>query len=157
METPSFQWKPEDMEDEQIEFHTEDVNFELANPELLKSWIHALITAEQQALQHISFIFCSDDFLLDLNVQYLQHDTLTDIITFQYAKMPTALEGDIFISIDRVRENATTFGVRFEEELHRVMAHGVLHLCGYGDKTPDEKARMTDKENEALATRPHFD
>lgn len=157
METPSFQWKPEDTEDEQIEFHTEGVDFELANPELLKSWIHALIAAEQQALQHISFIFCSDAFLLDLNVQYLQHDTLTDIITFQYAKMPAALEGDIFISIDRVRENATTFGVRFEEELHRVMAHGVLHLCGYGDKTPDEKARMTDKENEALAKLPHFD
>ncbi len=157
METPSFQWNPEEMEDEQIEFHTEDVDFELANPDLLKSWIHALIAAEQQALQHISFIFCSDDFLLDLNVQYLQHDTLTDIITFQYAKAPQPIEGDIFISIDRVRENAATFGVQFEEELHRVIAHGVLHLCGYGDKTPDEKARMTDKENEALATRSHFD
>ena len=100
-------------------------------------------------LQHITYIFCDDAYLLDLNEQYLNHDTLTDIITFHYSKLPQ-IEGDIFISIERVHENAQTYQVTFDQELYRVIIHGVLHLCGYSDKTPTDKALMTEKENKAL-------
>lgn len=90
-------------------------------------------------LHLLNFIFCSDDYLLRLNVEYLDHDTLTDIITFPYAD-PPSIHGDIFISIDRVRDNAADFKVTFEQELNRVMAHGVLHLCGYGNETQTRNA-----------------
>jgi probable rRNA maturation factor len=132
-----------------IEFHTEDIEFELNDVIRISNWIIAVIQAEGKRLQHISYIFCSDNYLLDLNEQYLNHDTLTDIITFHYSK-PPSIEGDIFISIERVRENAQIYRVAFEQELYRVIIHGVLHLCGYSDKTPADKARMTEKENEAL-------
>lgn len=144
-----FPLEAEQSNDDVIEFHTEEVDFELSRVELLKTWIQATIQNEGKNLQHITYIFCSDDYLHELNVQYLDHDTLTDIITFQYALLPD-VEGDIFISIDRIRENAVAFGVAFEEELHRVMIHGVLHLCGQGDKSPEEKKQMTNKENQAL-------
>ncbi len=144
-----FSWDASEDIEELIEYNTEDIDFTLADASRVTSWISAIIEAEQKMLHHISYIFCSDDYLLDLNQQYLDHNTLTDIITFQYAKLPE-IEGDIFISIDRVRENAATYKVTFEEELRRVIIHGVLHLCGYGDKTPEDKARMTEKENEAL-------
>jgi probable rRNA maturation factor len=147
MENPFFS---ESLEaDALIEFHSEDIDFELENPPLVADWITNIIKAEDFQLQHLSFIFCSDPYLHHLNVQYLNHDTLTDIITFPYAN-PPLLEGDIFISIDRVEENAQTYHASFEGELHRVMAHGVLHLCGYSDKTPEDKTKMTEKENEAL-------
>ncbi len=132
-----------------VEFYSEDVDFELPDAPLITQWIANIIQIEQKKLQHISFIFCSDSYLHDLNVQYLDHDTFTDIITFYYSQPPN-IEGDIFISIDRIQENAQKFGVSFDEELRRVMIHGVLHLCGYGDKTPAEKKQMTIKENEAL-------
>lgn len=144
-----FSWDASDEIEEQIEFNTEAIDFTLPDDSLIRDWIIATIKTEGKTLQHISYIFCSDDYLLDLNQQYLDHDTLTDIITFQYGKLPD-IEGDIFISIERVQENAQTFGVSFDEELRRVIIHGVLHLCGYGDKTPEDKARMTEKENEAL-------
>jgi probable rRNA maturation factor len=137
-------------DDERIQFHFEDTEFELQHPARLRQWMEQVIARESCRLQSVSFIFCSDDYLHDLNVQYLEHDTLTDVITFPYLK-PPHIEGDIFISADRIRDNAGDFGVTFEQELHRVMIHGILHLCGYSDKTEADKAAMTQKEDEALA------
>ncbi|RMG86533.1 MAG: rRNA maturation RNase YbeY [Bacteroidetes bacterium] len=133
----------------EILFHAEDVSFELTNPELITRWLKEVIEQAQNQLRLLNFIFCSDEYLHKINLEYLQHDTYTDIITFPLAERPI-IEGDIFISIDRVKENATVFEVSFEEELYRVMAHGVWHLCGYGDKTDEEAAIMRRKENEAL-------
>ncbi len=134
--------------DEVIEFHSETVTFELSYPNSTKKWLEAVAQQEGQGIAALSFIFCSDDYLLNMNVEYLNHDTLTDVITFQYSENDDeAIEGDIFISIERVAENATTFGVPFEKELQRVIVHGTLHLLGYGDKSKAEKELMTEKEN----------
>jgi len=133
-----------------IQFHLEDVHLDLPDPVLMQTWLRSLISAEEGLLRTINFIFCSDDYLHQLNIEYLQHDTLTDVITFPY-QAPPNVEGDIFISIDRVRDNARLFNADFPTELHRVMAHGILHLCGYCDKTPAAQALMRQKENEALA------
>ena len=133
-----------------IEFHAEDIDFEISQVEQLRSWIKQTIIEEQCELVHLNYIFCSDSYLHQINVEYLDHDTLTDVITFPYLAPPN-IEGDIFISIDRIKENATSFDVGLLPELYRVMIHGLLHLCGYGDKTPEEKTRMTEKENEKLA------
>jgi probable rRNA maturation factor len=137
------------MEETGIYFNTEEIDFELNNEEEVIQWLEKLIEQEDKSLRLLNFIFCSDDYLLRLNLEYLDHDTLTDIITFPYAD-PPVIEGDIFISIDRVRENAQLFNVTFEQEIHRIMAHGVLHLCGYGDKTEAEVKLMRQKEDEAL-------
>ena len=104
------------------------------------------VKKEGYAAHYIQFVFCSDVYLLELNQQYLHHDTLTDIITFDYRE-GKKISGDIFISIDRVRENAGKFNVLFKEELHRVMIHGILHLCGYKDKDKKSKMLMTEKED----------
>ncbi len=136
--------------EETVVFLCEDVDFDLPHQEALMHWIRRVVRQESGVLYAVSFVFCSDEYLHQLNVEYLDHDTLTDVITFPYLD-PPQVEGDIFISIDRVRDNATTYGVSFEQELHRVMIHGILHLCGYSDKTPGEKAQMTQKEDEALA------
>jgi probable rRNA maturation factor len=138
-----------DVTDEPILFNVEDIDFELPDTEGVIAWIHRIAEGEGKRIGAVSYIFCDDDYLLDLNVEYLDHDTLTDIITFPYSKSP--IEGDIFISIDRVRENAKEFGVAFEQELRRVIIHGVLHLCGYGDKSEAEAAEMRRKEDAALA------
>ena len=136
-----------------IEFYAEDRPFDLPDPKGLRSWITETINREGGQLGALSFIFCSDDFLHDINVRYLQHDTYTDIITFPYARAPK-VEGDIFVSLDRVAENAKAYGVAFEQELYRVMIHGVLHLCGFADQTPEEKEQMRAKEDEALQRLP---
>ncbi|MEY3368756.1 MAG: hypothetical protein RI973_1911 [Bacteroidota bacterium] len=135
-----------------IFFDSEDIDFQLEDEGLTTSWLEGLIRREHCRLHCLNFIFCADDYLLKLNIEYLQHDTLTDIITFPYAE-PPEVEGDIFISVERIRDNAQTYQVSFEQELHRVMAHGVLHLCGYGDKTAAEATLMRKKENEALEYR----
>lgn len=132
-----------------ISFFSEDIAFEPQHTDQIISWIEQTIEKYACNLSFIHFIFCSDDYLHQLNVSYLDHDTLTDIITFPYTA-PPQIEGDIFISIERVRDNAATFKVNFEEELLRVIIHGVLHLCGFKDKTPTEKEEMDQKENEAL-------
>lgn len=137
-------------EDAAIQFHFEDVQIELPETRRLRDWIEQTIARESATLNFVSFVFCSDAYLLDLNIQYLNHDTLTDVITFPYLQ-PPFVEGDIFISTERVADNARVFGVSFEHELLRVMIHGVLHLCGYGDKTPEEKQQMTHREDEALS------
>ncbi len=133
----------------EISFNAEDVDFELPNEKAVINWLKKIIEQEGKELRLLNFIFCSDQHLHQLNVGYLGHDTLTDVITFHYAE-PPLIEGDIFISIERVRENATKFKVPFTQELPRVIVHGVLHLCGYGDKTADEAKLMRQKENEAL-------
>ncbi|MEL6926616.1 MAG: rRNA maturation RNase YbeY, partial [Bacteroidota bacterium] len=128
------------MENE-INFHSESVDFQLTNADQLRQWIIATVTAEANQLAVVNFIFCSDQYLHKINLDYLQHDTYTDIITFPYSDQP--VEGDVFISVERVRENAKTYKVSFEQELHRVVIHGVLHLLGYLDKTKAEKEKMT--------------
>lgn len=138
------------MEGEQIYFTSEDVEFSLPNEASIAMWLHQIIEQEDKSLHLLNFIFCSDKYLHRLNVEYLGHDTLTDIITFPYQE-PPIIEGDVFISIERVKENAAEFSTSFYEELRRVMAHGVLHLCGYGDKTKTEEKQMRLKEDEALS------
>ncbi len=128
-----------------LTFHTEDIDFQLDNTEKIQDWISQTIQEEGGTLSFINFIFCSDTYLHRINLEYLKHDTYTDIITFPYSN--ETIESDIFISIDRIRENAKTFDVTFQKELHRVMIHGVLHLLGYGDKTEEEQQAMRDKEN----------
>jgi len=135
-----------------ISFNNEDISFILKNKTILKQWINEVIQHKKRKTGAINFIFCSDDFLLDINKKYLDHDTLTDIITFDYSKEnpKQAISGDIFISIDRIKENAQKFSKTFENELHRVMIHGVLHLLGYTDKTKLSKAEMTKQEDQCL-------
>ncbi len=133
------------MDEQAINFYTEDVDFQVQEVEKTTAWIEQAIQEEGGKLSFINFIFCSDTYLHTINLEHLNHDTYTDIITFPYSK--TELESDIFISIDRVRENAATFEVDFEQELHRVMIHGVLHLLGQGDKSAAEKKEMRAKED----------
>lgn len=134
-----------------ITFQTEDIDFVFPDQEQTNDWITAVIDQENGQLNFLNYIFCSDNYLLKLNQEYLQHDTLTDIITFHYSE--EVIESDIFISVERVRENALGLGVAFETELKRVMVHGVLHLLGYPDKTEEEKERMRKKEDEMLGMR----
>lgn len=131
-----------------ITFQSEDIEFEFVEQAQTTSWIHQVIQLESGQLNFLNYIFCSDRYLLQLNQEYLQHDTLTDIITFHYSE--EAIESDIFISVERVRENAATRNITFIDELKRVMVHGVLHLLGYPDKTEQEKERMREKEDEML-------
>ena len=119
------------------------------NPSYYADWINRIIESEGFASGQIDYIFCTDDYLLELNLQYLNHDTLTDIITFDYTDGIT-VSADIFISTERVKENAEAFKVDFDTELKRVMSHGVLHLTGYGDKSPDQKKIMRNKEEEKI-------
>ncbi len=141
---------PEEAEEKGIFFSAEDIDFQLDSEENTAAWLQKIIEQEEQSLRLLNFIFCSDLYLHRLNVEYLDHDTLTDVITFPYAE-PPLIEGDIFISIERVRENAAEFKVSFEKELNRVMVHGVLHLCGYLDKTDEQERQIRQKEDEALA------
>ncbi len=133
-----------------IRFSVQDVHFELENEQNLKKWISNVVLRRGKAVGNISYLFCDDNYLLGVNRQYLNHDTYTDIITFDYV-VGNLISGDIMISVDRVGENAEKFGVPFEQELHRVVIHGVLHLLGQGDKTDSEAAEMRRLENEALA------
>ena len=136
--------------EEGIFFDYELDGFTLDETEKHEAWIKKIIEREGKTLYQLSYIFADDDYVLAINYEHLQHDTYTDIITFPYADDPNIIHGDIFISIDRVRENATTYQTTFENELRRVIIHGVLHLCGYFDKTPDQAKNMRHKEDEAL-------
>jgi rRNA maturation RNase YbeY len=143
------QQNAENTEKDPIQFFTEDITFLLKDENLVKEWIMKIITEEGQHLVSLTFVFCSDAYLHNINLEYLKHDTLTDIITFPYQELPK-IEGDIFISLDRIKENANQFNTNFENELRRVIIHGVYHLCGYGDKTEGEATTMRSKENHAL-------
>jgi len=136
-----------------IDFFEEDINFKLKNKALVRQWINDTIRAEGFKLSGITCIFCSDNYLLNINQQYLNHDTYTDIITFDHSDRDHIILGDIFISVDRIRENAAQFNVTETTELHRVIIHGVLHLLGYKDKTPADKQKMTEKEDFYLSKR----
>lgn len=133
-----------------INFFSESVDFEINNKKNTSIWITDSIQAENKSIGEINYIFCSDDYLLNLNQEYLNHDTFTDIITFNYVKDET-ISGDLFISIDRIHENAKTAQVDFEHELHRVMIHGILHLIGYDDKSPSDAQEIRAKEDFYLA------
>ena len=133
-----------------LDINYEDVDDLSLNDIDLTNWISKVCVDESYNLGDISLIFCSDEYLLDMNRTHLDHDYYTDIITFDYTDNQI-VSGDLFISIDRVRDNATDFNVSFEHELHRVIIHGVLHLCGYKDKSDDEEKLMRTKENNALS------
>ncbi len=129
-----------------ISFHAEDTSFSLENENDVIKWIRNTIVKEGKKSGEITYIFCSDNYLHKINLDFLNHDTLTDIITFNYCE-DDVINADIFISIDRVRENANDYEVSFITELNRVMIHGVLHLLGYNDKTEAEQSQMRAKED----------
>ena len=126
-----------------------ETGFELPNEDQLSNWLSQVILSENKKEGDINYIFCDDEYLLNLNEQYLDHDTLTDIISFDYT-VGNELHGDIFISIERVRENAQDFNVTFDEELKRVLAHGILHYCGFKDKSEEDEQLMRQKEDEKI-------
>lgn len=123
-----------------------ETDFNLESEQQISTWISSTISKEEFKLEEINYVFCDDEYLHKLNVEFLKHDTLTDIISFDYS-VGKIIQGDIFISIDRVKDNAQDFGVLFAEELHRVIIHGILHYCGYKDKTDAEVEVMRNKEN----------
>lgn len=123
-----------------------ETEFSLENEQQISNWISSVISEEEFREGEINYIFCDDDYLLKLNLEFLNHDTLTDIISFDYT-VGKEINGDVYISIERVRDNANDFNVEFIVELNRVMVHGVLHYCGYKDKSEDEEKTMRLKEN----------
>ena len=126
-----------------------ETDFELDNEEQYEDWISRIIESEGFDEGEINYIFCDDEYLHKINVEYLNHDTLTDIISFDYT-VGNLIQGDIFVSVERVKDNANDFNVSFEEELKRVLSHGVLHYCGYKDKSPKDEALMRSKEEEKM-------
>jgi probable rRNA maturation factor len=131
-----------------ISFNYES-DFSLEPEEVYATWIESILESENKILGEISYIFCNDEYLHSINMQYLNHDTLTDIISFDYTE-GDIISGDIFVSIERVKDNANDFNVSFNEELKRVLAHGVLHYCGYKDKTDNDALLMRSKEEEKI-------
>ena len=134
-----------------INFFTEDIKYVLKDKRKIKAWIAKAILAEGYEVDELNFIFCSDEYLLRINQEYLDHDTYTDVITFDNSEVLKMITGDVFISIDRIRDNASLYKHRMQEELCRVMIHGTLHLLGHKDKSKAEKTRMTKKEDQYLA------
>lgn len=132
-----------------IEFFTEEISFALKGKLKLRKWISEVCQTEMKSVSYLNFIFCSDEYLLEINKTYLKHDYYTDIVTFPYTD-EKFISGDIFISIDRVKENAYQLNIEFEKELHRVMIHGVLHLLGYDDHSEMLRMSMRAKENSCL-------
>ena len=132
-----------------ISYNTDNVKMPALKRRATNAWIRAVAARYGKQVGDVAYIFCDDAKILEVNRQYLQHDYYTDIITFDYCEGNT-LHGDIFVSLDTVRSNAAEFGATFDNELHRILIHGILHLCGQADKTPEARAEMTRKENEAL-------
>lgn len=126
-----------------------ELDFEITDEQTYSDWISAIISSENKTEGEINYIFCDDDYLLEINQQYLNHDTLTDIISFDYS-LGNEISGDIYISIERVKDNAFDFNVSFDEELKRVLVHGILHYCGYKDKTDTDEQLMRSKEDEKI-------
>ena len=130
-----------------IYFFCEDISFKTPPIRSTRSWLNQVAASENRSIGSLNYIFCSDPYLLQINRDYLAHDTLTDIITFDNSESGAVIEGDIYISIDRVLDNADKFQVTFNQELHRVMVHGLLHLLGYRDKSVNQKKTMRKKES----------
>ena len=134
-----------------IRFFSEDRTTKLPKPRKTVTWIKSVVKKESKQLGLVNFIFCSDEYLRQINLQYLNHSSYTDIVTFDNSESTGIVEGDIFISVDRVKDNAIKFSRPFQEELHSVLIHGILHLVGYSDKGPIRKLRMTKKEDACLS------
>lgn len=135
-----------------VRYFYEDTEFRFGQKRLNNRWLKSAAGNENRSLGDVNIVFCSDNYLLDINLRYLQHDYYTDIITFDYCEGST-LSGDLFISIDSVRDNASHFGAGFDDELNRVIVHGLLHLIGYDDHTPEEQSVMRAKEDYYLGCR----
>jgi probable rRNA maturation factor len=135
-----------------IRFHCEDISYKLPNKIATRNWLMRLIIEEGFKSNDINFIFTSDEYLLEINKKYLGHDYYTDVITFDYSEM-NAIGGDVFLSYDRMKNNCKTLKINEIDEVNRVLAHGVLHLCGYNDKTKQDKREMTSKEDYYLSLR----
>lgn len=138
-----------------VKYFNEDIKFVFKNKLRNNRWLKFVAGSEMRKIGDINIIFCSDNYILDVNMQYLQHDYFTDIITFDYCE-DDVLSGDLFISIDSVRENASFYGTEFSEELNRVIVHGVLHLIGYDDHNDEDIKQMREKENYYLQYRNNF-
>jgi probable rRNA maturation factor len=133
-----------------ISFLFNETNISLPERTRLKTFIQGFFKANRKRLDSLTYIFCTDDYLLDINQQFLQHDYYTDIITFNLSDKVNTIQGEIYISIDRVKENARDRNITLKQEIHRVIFHGVLHLCGYKDKSPTQKAEMRAAEDKCL-------
>jgi probable rRNA maturation factor len=138
-----------------ILFFAEEIQFLFKDKNKIRHWIRNCLHEESKDLGTVNFVFCNDAYLLQLNIKYLGHHTLTDILTFNNSE-DGRISGDIFISIERVKENCVQYKTTFSDELHRVMVHGILHLCGYNDSLKSEKAAMRSKEDYYLSLRPQF-
>lgn len=134
-----------------IQYFYEEVDFKISNEKHLTEWISSVVHSYNFNIQEVNFIFCSDEYLLEINKQHLNHDYFTDIITFDNSEQSGLIESDVFISVDRIKENAQNLSVEFTQELHRVMIHGILHLVGFGDKSAEEKRVMREKEDACLS------
>jgi rRNA maturation RNase YbeY len=139
-----------------ILFFLEDIQYTLRHRKKIRRWLHNAIQSEEKIVGRINVILCSDEYLYNLNLTFLKHDTLTDIITFDYSEKDIRLSGDVFISLERVKENSKLFRVPLVHELYRVMIHGILHLAGYRDKKPADKELMRSKEDYYLSLLPDF-
>jgi rRNA maturation RNase YbeY len=135
-----------------VDIHCIKVEIPDLTPEFFVLWFAKVCSCEHKVLGDLNLILCSDDYLLEINRAHLDHDYYTDIITFDYSD-GGVVSGDLFVSVDRVKDNATSFNVSFLDELHRVCVHGLLHLCGYGDKSPEDESKMRSKEDEMLLLR----
>lgn len=138
-----------------VSYFFEQTKFQFKNRRLNNAWLKLVAESEVKKLGQVNIIFCSDNYILDINQKYLQHDYFTDIITFDYCE-GNVLSGDLFISVDTVRENSIFYKTEFEEELNRVMVHGLLHLIGYDDHTEEDQKTMRSKENYYLEVRTHL-
>lgn len=130
-----------------IAFFNEDIDFKFQGKNKFKAWLKKVADKEGFMIGQLNYIFCSDEYLHKINLEYLDHDTYTDIITFDNSEDEATIEGDIFVSVERIRENSQTLNTVFEEEVKRVVVHGLLHLCGYDDHTHEDKAEMRKLEN----------
>jgi probable rRNA maturation factor len=133
-----------------ISFYSETPSFKLKGKKVLSDWLDKIALNRGGKIKSLQYVFCDDAYLLQINLEHLKHNTLTDIITFRYSEHPHPIESDIYISVERVKENAEKFKTTFENELHRVMVHGLLHLLGLKDKTSEEVAKMRAAEDESL-------
>lgn len=139
-----------------VSYFVQDTDFKFVKRRLNNAWLKLVAESEVIKLGNINIIFCSDNYILDVNMKYLQHDYFTDIITFDYCE-GNVLSGDLFISVDSVRENSVFFKTEFADELNRVIVHGILHLIGYDDHTPEDQKTMREKENYYLELRNHIE